>query len=404
MAWVEDRWYVKNDDGTRRQSGRYGKTLRWRVRYEDPDGRERSKSFARKPDAERFQARVAADLLRGTYLDPELGKISLRKWAHIWLERQPVDDSTRERLDSRVKAICAGLGDMRLAQLAASPSAVQAWLNGAPVARTTLRGYKSTLSSICQAAVDDSRMARNPCAARSVRLPPVPEQKAQPLGPVQLAAIRDALPARWQAMATAGASCGLRQGEIFALSPGDIDFLRRVIHVRRQVKIVGNRPYFAIPKGGKTRDVPLSPAAAVTFSEHIRAWPPAEVTLPWHEPKTRCHGKPTAISLMFTTRLARGPVSRQNFNNRHWHAAVKAAGLTPGRENGVHRLRHTYASVLLDNGVSIRRVAAYLGHTDPGFTLRVYTHLMKDGDDAAREAADRAFTVPTPDSGTRKAL
>ena len=45
------------------------------------------------------------------------------------------------------------------------------------------------------------------------------------------------------------------------------------------------------------------------------------------------------------------------------------------RSNGFHVLRHTFASTLLDGGVSIRGVAAYLGHSDPAFTLRVYAHL-----------------------------
>jgi integrase len=42
----------------------------------------------------------------------------------------------------------------------------------------------------------------------------------------------------------------------------------------------------------------------------------------------------------------------------------------------MHALRHLYASVLLDVGEPIMTLAQYLGHSDPGFTLRVYTHLM----------------------------
>ena len=50
----------------------------------------------------------------------------------------------------------------------------------------------------------------------------------------------------------------------------------------------------------------------------------------------------------------------------------------------MHALRHFYASVLLDAGESIRALAGYLGHTDPGFTLRTYTHLMPTSEDRAR--------------------
>ncbi|HLL66340.1 MAG TPA: tyrosine-type recombinase/integrase [Micromonosporaceae bacterium] len=57
----------------------------------------------------------------------------------------------------------------------------------------------------------------------------------------------------------------------------------------------------------------------------------------------------------------------------------------------MHVQRHTYASVLLDAGESIKALAAYLGHADPGFTLRVYTHLLPNSEDRTRRAIDRAF-------------
>lgn len=48
-------------------------------------------------------------------------------------------------------------------------------------------------------------------------------------------------------------------------------------------------------------------------------------------------------------------------------------------EHGSHMLRHMYASTLLADGVDIRTLPEYLGHGDPGFTLRTYTHLMPVG-------------------------
>jgi integrase len=54
-------------------------------------------------------------------------------------------------------------------------------------------------------------------------------------------------------------------------------------------------------------------------------------------------------------------------------------------------LRHFYASVLLDAGESIRAVSEYLGHSDPGFTLRTYTHLMPNSEQRTRRAIDRVL-------------
>lgn len=57
-------------------------------------------------------------------------------------------------------------------------------------------------------------------------------------------------------------------------------------------------------------------------------------------------------------------------------------------DHGMHALRHLYASVLLDAGESIKALAQYLGHSDPGFTLRVYTHLMPTSHERTRRAVD----------------
>ncbi|MEU0393598.1 tyrosine-type recombinase/integrase [Streptomyces sp. NPDC006208] len=87
---------------------------------------------------------------------------------------------------------------------------------------------------------------------------------------------------------------------------------------------------------------------------------------------------------------------------RVWKPALAEAGVIPereagerrfvsSREHGMHALRHFYASVLLDAGENVKALAEYLGHSDPGFTLRTYTHLMPNSQARARKAVDRVF-------------
>jgi site-specific recombinase XerD len=107
-------------------------------------------------------------------------------------------------------------------------------------------------------------------------------------------------------------------------------------------------------------------------------------------------------TLVFTT-PRRNALNRTSFNDDAWHHAV-TAGLEQTRATEMHALRHYFASVLLDKGGSIKAVAEYLGHSDPAFTLRTYTHLMPTSAHRARRAFDDLLatkTVRRPSDGLR---
>jgi integrase len=65
------------------------------------------------------------------------------------------------------------------------------------------------------------------------------------------------------------------------------------------------------------------------------------------------------------------------------------------RSRCVHALRHLYASVLLDAGESVKALAQYLGRSDPGFTLRVYTDLLPTSHERTRRAVDGFLSEKT---------
>jgi integrase len=101
-------------------------------------------------------------------------------------------------------------------------------------------------------------------------------------------------------------------------------------------------------------------------------------------------GEPRTVRLYLTTPGGTA-LSRTAFNSGVWKPAVRATGIANNRHNGMHVLRHAYASVLLDAGESVKALSAYLGHSDPGFTLRIYTRLLPAGEDRTRRAIDNAF-------------
>ncbi|MGW9032427.1 tyrosine-type recombinase/integrase [Streptomyces sp. NPDC055722] len=402
---VQDRWYKTITDAGGKEikvkSDRYGKGMRYRARYIGPDGSEKSKSFpdGKKRLAEKWLSAIETDMTRGQYTDPKSMQITFRQYAEKWLDSKTPSATARKELGRRLRLHAypvlgsRPVGTFRpehirefLAALDAKPGV------GPSYARNIFADVQSVLS----AAVDDSLLSRNPCGARSVRRPKLDARPVEPWVPDQVFAVRAALLDRYQAMVDVGAGCGLRQGEVFGLAEDAIDAVGRTLHVVRQIKHVEGHPVFALPKGGKKRDVPLPDSVAQALRAHMDACKPVEITLPWDVPE----GLKVSARLIFTAEQG-GMVWRSNFNGKEWKPALAVAGLIPeadddgkyesAREHGMHALRHFYASALLDAGENIKAVSEYMGHADPALTLRVYAHLMPESRERARRAIDTVF-------------
>ncbi|WP_031026100.1 tyrosine-type recombinase/integrase [Streptomyces albus] len=405
---VQDRWYrtETGPDGKPRKvkTDRYGSGLRYRARYVGPDGTEKSKSFPdrQKRRAEAWLSQTEADMLRGQYVDPKSARVTFQQYAEPWIAAQTTDLTTRVAVETRLRLHAfPRLGTRPLGSF--RPVHMREFvreLERDPMAQTYARTIYANVRAVLSAAVDDGYLARNPCAARSVRPPAVDVSRVTPWALSEVRSVREALPGRYRAMVDVGSGCGLRQGEIFGLAVDAVDPDGGTLHVVAQIKLVRGVAVFAPPKGNKERDVPLPTSVAVALKQHSEDFAPVDVTLPWKRPD----GPKVTRRLIFSN-TSGGIVWRSNFNTYDWKPALAAAGVIPtpakgqpyvsAREHGMHALRHFYASVLLDAGESIKAVSEYLGHSDPAMTLRVYAHLMPSSKERAIRALDGIFgTAP----------
>jgi integrase len=347
---VYDRWHKSRpgkDEPVCREhkmvpAAGHGEGDRWQVRWRDENDVQRARNFARKTgtdpekSADAFDAKVKTQLDDGSYVDPASSNVTFRAFAEDWRNTRTHDVVTAGRLERCLRLhVYPVIGHRTLRELGKRPSLTQAWISGMKLAPGPANLVIRDVSSVFLAAIDDGLIARNPVQAKSVTRPKTVEHKAQPWTLAQVEAMAAALPARFAVIPYLGAGTGMRQGEQFGLAVDDADFLRKVIQVRRQVRLVQGVLCFAPVKNAKAHDVPLAESIAPVLAEHIRQYPPVAVTLPWKVPD----GKPVTATLLLTARAGRRctvPGSMRATGGRHRRRPASCPLAGPGR-SGLRR-------------------------------------------------------------------
>jgi len=181
--------------------------------------------------------------------------------------------------------------------------------------------------------------------------------------PDQIRAVLDKAPETFRAFVAVCAFAGLRLGEAAALQVDDVDFLRRELHVRRQVQRAGaGEVELRLPKYGSERMVPIPDDLVQILAAHVN--------LTRH------------TTWLFAADDEDPP--HQNTVGHRWRSTLRAARLTGIR---LHDLRHFYASGLIAAGCDVVTVQRALGHAKPSTTLETYSHLWPSGEDRTRKAA-----------------
>lgn len=345
--------------------GRY----EWRHRV---GGRHLKKVFDRRTDAVAHDARVKADLARGTHVDMS-NKVTVAQYARAWSEARVLRPKSRHvhEVFLRHHIEAAPLGARPIVRV--RPSEVQAWVTGraAVLGPETLGALAGFMRSVFAAAVIDGVIGRNPVLPSArLSLPRRDRPKFTPLTVDQVRAWAAAAPPRVRAMILTQAALGLRISELRALRLADVDFLRREVRIEAQLDTRGQQRV-PLKTPASRRAVPLPVVAADALAAHIAAFPPA------------------ADGTIFTS--AAGKAWSANGSLwEHYHDPAAAAGLPDGTSS--HDLRHHYASVLLAAGESVHAVAERIGDT-PAMVLDVYGHVMPNLADRTRKAVDAAWAA-----------
>jgi integrase len=360
-AGVEDLWTktVRDEHGNAKAvaSARAGRGMRWRARYVDDRGREHTKGFPRKSDAQHWLDKQTAAIISGTHVAPRDTQLTVEQWCDLWIEGYKVNrESTVRAARTHIRQIVAEFGDVPLS--AVRPSQVKAWvarLRADGVEASYVYALHSRLSQICSDAVHDGVLGRNPCSRRTS--PPMGKAKVYVATTEQVWAIHDAVPDHLRVAVLLGAFVGLRVAEVSGLRVSDVDFIRGVVHPKQQW------PDKPLKTDGSDQAIPIPQDLALLLSASVQAYP-SDMMVTNGPGTERC-----------------GPWIIE----RAIRDAKKTIDGLP-EQFSFHDLRHYLASLLIASGADIKTVQARMRHATARTTLDTYGHLWPDADESTRSA------------------
>lgn len=245
----------------------------------------------------------------------------------------------------------------------------------------TVTRIKALISGVLSHALEDGLISANP-VSRLGRLIKGKDLKSD-IQPLTREEARDLLEtlrehySRYYPFFLCALRTGMRLGELRALEWGDIDFRGGFIEVRR-AHVKG---HVTTPKNGKARRVDMSPQLASTL----------KVLLTERKRAALAVGKGEINERVFINE-AGGVIDEGNLRGRVFYKALAKAGM---RRIRIHDLRHTFASMLIQNGESLAYVKDQLGHGSIQITVDIYGHLVPGANRQAVAKLDDDFNSLT---------
>jgi integrase len=354
----------------------------WRIRYELPrdpvTGKRRQGSETvrgTRKDAERRLMEILLQLDRGVYVEPS--RVTVREYMEDFLAKYEAEHPVKKTAENAryllTKHVINHFGDMPLARLTSyhidrlyTKMRQGKARGGKGLSARTVRYVHTLLAAALNRAVDLNLIPYNP--ALKVKPPPLKKRKrVDPLTDEEKARFLEAIKGdRYENLFIVALGTGMRLGELLSLTWDQVDFAAGFITV---VKKGPGTPGTDLTEGkteSSKRTIPIFPDVRRALKDQRARQAEQKLYL---GPLYEDHG------LVFPNQLGK-PENPSNVRNRHFKPALERAGLP--RDTHFHALRHTFATSLLRQGVDVKKVSAWLGHADAGFTYRVYHHYIPE--------------------------
>lgn len=357
--------------------------------YLGPDAsgkkRYRSKSAQTKREAVTLESELRLQVARGDARP--LAPKTLGDLLDRWLDTADLTEATRYNYRRMVEArVRPALGDIPLRRL--SPERLDAFYarlrdpqdGSSPLAPNSVRNVHALLRHALNVGVQWGWLPTNPALRAASPRGRQIEIKAPSLDDlVMLLGVIERTDPDLHAVVFLAATTGVRRGELIGLRWRDVTLDGKPkITVRTAVVEVGGQIIETDPKTHQVREIALDQTTSDLLGGlKDRAMARA----------SECGGVLAADAFVYSTgRIDGAAPTRPGVLSRRFKAALKVAGLEGVR---LHDLRHAVATHLITGGTDVQTVAKRLGHADASVTLRVYSHLVREADQAAADSMGR---------------
>lgn len=340
-------------------------------------GQRRTKFFGKnKALAKSFREKIDARLKLGSLgIETEAGE-KIEAYAERWLERiqhsrkASTCEDYRKLLTRDILPMLKGLDLLDVSRDRVKAVAFAGLRKGQ--SPKTVQNVIRCLSSLLSHAKEDGLIRENTALNPGKFLPKVPKRKhINPFTREEVATfleiVQHRVP-RYYPLFLCAVRTGLRQGELLALQWQDLDYHGRFIEVRRNYA----RGRITTPKSGESRRVDMSRELAQALQDlHVE-----------RQLDTAAKGLAEMPAWIFCSHTG-GLHDPDNLRKRVFQGLLSRAGL---RRIRFHDLRHTFASLLLQQGESPVYVKEQMGHSSIQVTVDLYGHLIPGGN---KQAVDR---------------
>ena len=333
---------------------------RYVIDFYDNHGKRRWKTLPKgttKKKARDAMRDIEDQLARGIYL-PDKKIPIFSKVAEDWLEyKKPnVRQSTLKMYKGHLKHHFQDVDNIKINRITmAKVEKFIADKQANDMNLTTLRKLIVTFNQVMNYAVRHKYISHNPVREAERPKGQGGEEKEQItiLTPSEINAFLDTEEdQKYRTLFMLAIFSGARQGELLGLKWTDVDWFNNQIHIQRTF----NEGAWYKPKSRTSnRRIDLGPFMMTELKKWKMACPPDE------------------NDLVFPNE-AGNPINHGNLLRRHFYPALIAAECPRIR---FHDLRHSYASLLIEQGENIKYIQSQLGHSSPTVTLDVYAHLMR---------------------------